>query len=98
MQPGGEDVHGAAIGIVAGIQHELVVGRQGGVLRDLEGVIRLEYRLGGVAEAAVADENPIAALLEEFALVAGKPVDDARHAPCVPGPSPGFSADAYACH
>ena len=54
---GREDVRRAAVGVVGGIDQELIVGRYDQALGDLQAVVGLEHVLRGVAQPAVADQH-----------------------------------------
>lgn len=57
MKSCGIDRDRAAIGVIAGVDNELVVERQGGPLVEAIGVIGFQYLLLAVIKLAVADQN-----------------------------------------
>jgi len=57
MKSCGIDRDRAAIGVIAGVDNELVVERQGGPLVEAIRVIGFQYLLLAVIKLAVADQN-----------------------------------------
>jgi hypothetical protein len=89
VRPGGEDVHRATVGVVAGIGDELIIEAQLDRRIQRIAVIRLENLLQAVVrQLSVADEDAEPAGVEEGDVGAGDSVDDPGNADGVVGPAP----------
>src|SRR5215213_1611029 len=96
VQPPGEYVDRAAVGIVGGIGDELVVRRHRDRLGDRIGVIGFEDAFPTVIELPVADQRAKSAGRDEVAVVARQRVDRAADADRVVGPAPFGALDRQA--
>src|SRR5580658_2304457 len=90
------DGNRAAVGVEAGVVHELVIEGEEDVFGHAEGVVGFEDLLGGVIELAVAEDETEAAVGEVFAVVLGQAADYSGHGGHVVGAGPGGAFEGKA--
>src|SRR5262249_55031678 len=96
VEPAGEQVDRAAVGVVARIDDELIIERELGRGGERVAVIGFENLLrAGARQLAVADEDPEAAGVEESLVHAGSSVDHGGDAERVVGAAPLFTVDRH---
>src|SRR5882757_4418779 len=93
VQPCRKDRDRSAVGVVSRVGDQLVVGGEGKVLVDGVGVIGFENLFGAVVDAAVADQETVAAGCEKVAVRAGEAVDRAADADRIARTAPIASLD-----
>src|SRR5258708_11311225 len=75
VQPPREDRDWSAVGVVGGVDDELIVGGERKIPVDRVGVVGLQSSFSAVVELTVADQKTIAACREKVAVGAGEAVD-----------------------
>src|SRR5215813_2802165 len=96
VQPPREYRDGTAIGVIGGIDDQLIVGGEGERLVQRIGIVGLENPLGPIVELTVANQGAETARRDEVAMVARQHVDGSANADDVVGAAPFSSLDRQA--